>query len=73
MPGRVVSRRFIGREPELARFSAAVDAAAQGTATAIVIAGTAGIGVSRFLDEGLARVAAAPSAPLVLRGRAHGP
>jgi DNA-binding CsgD family transcriptional regulator/tetratricopeptide (TPR) repeat protein len=73
MPGRVVSRRFIGREPELARFSAAVDAAAEGTATAIVISGTAGIGVSRFLDEGLARVAASPSAPLVLRGRAHGP
>jgi len=71
MPGRVVSRRFIGREPELARFGAAIAAAAAGTATSIVVAGTAGVGVSRFLDEGLARVAASPAAPLVLRGRAH--
>ncbi len=73
MPGRVVSRRYIGREAELARFSAAAAAAAAGTATAVVVAGSAGIGVSRFLDEGLARVVAAPVAPLVLRGRAHGP
>ncbi|HEY5628448.1 MAG TPA: LuxR C-terminal-related transcriptional regulator [Candidatus Limnocylindrales bacterium] len=73
MPGRVVSRRFIGREPDLARFDAAIAAAAAGTATAVVVAGTAGIGVSRFLDEGLARVAASRAAPLVLRGRAHGP
>jgi len=73
MPGRVASRRFIGREPELARFGAAIAAAAAGTATSVVVAGTAGIGVSRFLDEGLARVAASPAAPLVLRGRAHGP
>jgi DNA-binding CsgD family transcriptional regulator len=73
MPGRVVSRRFIGREGELARFDAAIAAAAAGTATAVLVAGTAGIGVSRFLDEGLARAAASPSAPLILRGRAHGP
>jgi DNA-binding CsgD family transcriptional regulator/tetratricopeptide (TPR) repeat protein len=73
MPGRVVSRRFIGREPELARFDAAIATAAAGSATAVVVAGTAGIGASRFLDEGLARVAASPAAPLVLRGRAHGP
>jgi DNA-binding CsgD family transcriptional regulator/tetratricopeptide (TPR) repeat protein len=73
MPGRVVSRHFIGRESELTRFDAAIAAAAAGTATTIVIAGTAGIGVSRFLDEGLARVAASPAAPLVLRGRAYGP
>lgn len=73
MPGRVVSRRFIGREAELARFDAAVAAAAEGTATAVLVAGSAGIGVSRFLDEGLARVAASPAKPLILRGRAHGP
>jgi DNA-binding CsgD family transcriptional regulator/tetratricopeptide (TPR) repeat protein len=73
MPGRVVSRRFIGREGDLARFEAAVAAAAGGTATAVLVAGTAGIGSSRFLDEGIARVATAPTAPLVLRGRAHGP
>ncbi len=73
MPGRVVSRRFIGREPDLARFDAAIAAAAGGMATAVVVSGTAGIGVSRFLDEGLVRVTASSAAPLVLRGRAHGP
>ena len=72
MPGRA-TRRFIGREPELLRFDAAIAAAAAGTATAVVVAGTAGIGVSRFLDEGLARVAASSAAPLVLRGGAYGP
>ncbi len=74
MPGRVVSRRFIGREADLARVDAAVDAAVTGTATTVAVAGDAGIGSSRFLDEALNRIAArGTDAPLVLRGRAHGP
>ncbi len=74
MPGRVMSRRFIGREAELARVEAAVDSAAGGTATAVTIAGDAGLGTSRFLDEALARIAARrPEGPLLLRGRAAGP
>ncbi len=73
MPARVVSPRFIGREQELARLQTAIAAAAGGTAGAVVVSGTAGVGVSRFLDEGLARAAASPAAPLVLRGRAFGP
>jgi len=32
MPGRVVSRRYVGREAELARFDGALAAAAAGTA-----------------------------------------
>ncbi len=72
MPGKVVSRRFIGRETELAQVAAAVDAAAGGTATTVIVAGDAGIGCSRFLDEALDRVLArGPDAPLVLRGRAN--
>ncbi len=73
MPGRVVSRRFIGREPELARVAEAVAAGAAGAATTVVVAGSAGMGVTRFLDEALGRAAALPDAPLILRGRAHGP
>jgi DNA-binding CsgD family transcriptional regulator/tetratricopeptide (TPR) repeat protein len=74
MPGKVVSRRFIGRETELAQVEAAVDAAAGGTATTVIVAGDAGIGSSRFLDEALDRVLArGAEAPLVLRGRANGP
>ena len=73
MPGRVVSRRFIGREPELAQIQAAFAAAGSGSATTVLIAGGAGMGASRLLDEALERAAAASPAPLVLRGRSDGP
>ena len=66
MPGRVVSRRFIGREADLARVEAAIAGAASGTATTILIAGSAGMGASRFLDQVLERtagVAEPPAAP----------
>ncbi len=73
MPGRVVSRRFVGREPELARLEQTIGAAAGGRATTVLVAGGAGIGVTRFLDEAFDRAAAAPEPPVILRGRAHGP
>ncbi len=73
MPGRVVSRRFIGREPELARLAEAFATAAAGTATTVILGGSAGMGVTRFLDEALERVSAGANPPLVLRGRAYGP
>src|SRR4051794_7254014 len=73
MPGRVVSRRFIGREADVGRVEAAVDAASAGSATTILVAGSAGMGASRFLDHVLERTAARDEPPLILRGRAHGP
>src|SRR5690349_10127843 len=73
MPGRVVSRRFIGRESELDRVGEALAAAASGAATTVIVAGSAGMGATRFLDESLARAVEGPEPPLVLRGRAHGP
>ncbi len=73
MPGRVVSRRFIGREAELARVVDAVSASGSGAATTVIVAGSAGIGVTRFIDEALDRIGARPQPPLVLRGQAHGP
>ncbi len=73
MVGRVSSRRFIGREPELARVAEALGTAAGGTATTVIVAGSAGTGVSRFLDEALSRATAGPNPPLVLRGRSYGP
>jgi DNA-binding CsgD family transcriptional regulator/tetratricopeptide (TPR) repeat protein len=69
----VVSRRFIGREPELALMAEALATAAAGTATSVIVSGSAGMGVTRLLDEALDRAAAGPAAPLVLRGRAYGP
>ncbi len=73
MPGRVVSRRFIGREAELARVVEAVTAAASGAATTVLVASSAGMGATRFLDEALDRVTGRPQPPVVLRGQAHGP
>jgi DNA-binding CsgD family transcriptional regulator/tetratricopeptide (TPR) repeat protein len=73
MASKVVSRRFIGRESELARVESAFVAGAAGTATTVVIAGDAGMGATRFLDEVLERAELGARPPLVLRGRAHGP
>src|SRR5262245_36061290 len=73
MPGRVVSRRFIGREGELARVVEALSASASGVATTVIVSGGAGMGVTRFVDEALDRLAAHAHPPLVLRGQAHGP
>ena len=73
MPGRVVSRRFVGREHELALIHAAIAGAASGSATTVLIAGGAGMGASRLLDEALERAVAISPAPLVLRGRSDGP
>ncbi|MEW6225729.1 MAG: LuxR C-terminal-related transcriptional regulator [Chloroflexota bacterium] len=73
MPGRVVSRRFIGREPELAQVEAAIAAGARGVATTVIIGASAGMGATRFLDEALEAAAASANPPLVLRGAAHGP
>ena len=73
MSGRVVSRRYIGREAELSRIDAGLAAAAEGAATTLIITGAAGMGVSRLVDEALERASAAPSPALVLRGRSYGP
>ncbi len=73
MPGRVVSRQFVGREPELAQIAAAIGAGSSGVATTVLMAAGAGMGATRFVDEALERAATAPQPPLVLRGRAQGP
>ena len=73
MPGRVVSRRFIGREQDIARVDAAIAGADGGVATTILVAGSAGMGASRFVDQVLERAEARPQRPVILRGRANGP
>jgi DNA-binding CsgD family transcriptional regulator/tetratricopeptide (TPR) repeat protein len=73
MPGRVVSRRFVGREQELASIERAFAAAATGVATTVLVSGGAGMGATRLIDEALERAAAGPTPPLVLRGRSNGP
>jgi DNA-binding CsgD family transcriptional regulator/tetratricopeptide (TPR) repeat protein len=58
MPARFTSPRFVGRERELARIGDALESAAGGRASTVVVTGTAGIGVTRLLDEAERRVAA---------------
>ena len=57
MPASYTSARFVGREVAFARLAAVLDDAASGRSRTLILGGTAGIGISRFLDEGVTRVA----------------
>ena len=70
MPGRYTSARFVGREQAFARLAAALDDAAHGRARSIVIGGSAGIGVTRLLDEAVDRMATLAKPFMVLRAGA---
>lgn len=65
------SPRLVGREDELGRLEAALEAAEAGGATRVVLVGEAGVGKSRLLTELAAR--ARDRGVLVLRGAASGP
>ena len=73
MPTRVASARFVGREGEFMRLAAALERAAAGHASTVLLSGPAGIGTSRFLDEAIARLAASRLEFAVLRAAAAGP
>jgi DNA-binding CsgD family transcriptional regulator/tetratricopeptide (TPR) repeat protein len=70
MPGRYTSARFVGREQAFARLAAALDDAAHGRARSIVIGGSAGVGVTRLLDEAVDRMATLAKPFTVLRAAA---
>ena len=70
MPASYTSARFVGREVAFARLAAVLDDAASGRARTLILGGTAGVGVSRFLDEGMARVAELSEPWTILRGGA---
>ncbi|HVL53233.1 MAG TPA: AAA family ATPase, partial [Vitreimonas sp.] len=71
MPARFTSARFVGREGAFARLAAALDAAADGRARTVLVSGSGGVGVSRFLDESAARLALLPEPFAVIRGGAR--
>jgi len=56
MPARFSSERFVGRERELSHLAVALEAAADGRSPRLLVAGPGGIGVSRFVTEGIRRV-----------------
>src|SRR6266508_2093246 len=70
MPGRYTSARFVGREAAFARLAAALDDAANGRARSMLIAGSAGVGVTRLLDEAVGRMATLAEPLAVLRAGA---
>lgn len=70
MPASYTSARFVGRELAFARLAAVLDDAAGGRSRTLILGGTAGVGVTRFLDEGMARVAELSEPWTILRGGA---
>ncbi|MEO5885194.1 MAG: hypothetical protein ABIQ58_06740, partial [Candidatus Limnocylindrales bacterium] len=58
MPATFTSARFVGREDAFIKLASVLQSAAAGGAGALLVDGTAGVGVSRFVDEAIRRVAA---------------
>jgi hypothetical protein len=56
MTGRVTSASFVGRQEELTRLHRALQSAAAGEPTTVLIAGEAGIGKTRLVEEFAAQV-----------------
>ena len=70
MRGRYTSARFVGREVAFARLASVLDDVTGGRTRSLIVGGTAGAGVTRFLDEATARVADLAAPWTVLRGAA---
>ena len=70
MPAGFTSAKFVGRESAFARFAPALEDAASGIPTTVLLEGTGGLGVSRFLTEATSRLDALAEPFTVLRGRA---
>ena len=69
MTVRFTSAQFVGRERELARLAVALDQAAAGRSTTLLIGGSGGLGASRLLSETERRLASLPGSFTVIRGR----
>jgi DNA-binding CsgD family transcriptional regulator/tetratricopeptide (TPR) repeat protein len=70
MPASYTSARFVGREVAFARLATVLDDAAGGRARTLILSGTSGVGVTRFVDEGMARVSELAEPWTILRGGA---
>src|SRR4051812_28126417 len=73
MPAIMDSARFVGRDVAFVRLAPALEAAANGDATTVLLEGPGGVGVSRFLDELARRVSGLTDSFAVLRGRSYRP
>ena len=70
MPEDIASARFVGREAAFARLATVLGGAAEGRAGTLLVSGTAGIGVTRFLNEAERRIGELAEPMTVLRGAA---
>ena len=68
---RFASARFVGRESAFGRMATVLDATTEGRASTLLLAGTGGVGISRFLTEALSRLERLQDPVTVLRGRAY--
>jgi DNA-binding CsgD family transcriptional regulator/tetratricopeptide (TPR) repeat protein len=73
MPATRDSARFVGRDAAFIRLAPALEAAAGGETTAVLVDGPGGVGVSRFLTEVAHRVSALSDPFTVIRGRSYRP
>jgi DNA-binding CsgD family transcriptional regulator/tetratricopeptide (TPR) repeat protein len=81
MAGRTTSARFVGRAAEFARLASALDDAAAGRPSTVLVAADVGLGASRLLDEATERLARVSVPWTVVRppsgdaaeGRPYGP
>jgi DNA-binding CsgD family transcriptional regulator/tetratricopeptide (TPR) repeat protein len=70
MPAGFTSAKFVGRDSAFARLVPALETATTGVLTTVLIDGSGGVGVSRFLTEATKRVAGLDAPFTILRGRA---
>ena len=70
MPAPIASARFVGREAAFTRLATVLGGAAEGRAGTLLVSGTAGIGVTRFLNEAARRIGDLTEPMTVLRGTA---
>jgi DNA-binding CsgD family transcriptional regulator/tetratricopeptide (TPR) repeat protein len=70
MPATIASARFVGREAAFTRLATVLGGATEGRAGTLLVSGTAGIGVTRFLNEASRRIGDLAEPMTVLRGTA---
>jgi predicted ATPase len=73
MPATMDGARFVGRDAAFIRLAPALESAAGGEATAVLLEGLGGVGVTRFVGEVARRVGALSEPFTVVRGRAYLP
>jgi DNA-binding CsgD family transcriptional regulator/tetratricopeptide (TPR) repeat protein len=69
MPAGFTSARFVGRESAFARLAPALEAATAGISTTVLVEGSGGVGVSRFISEAANRLTSLAEPFTILRGR----